>query len=59
MPRLKECHICGIEVHEDEGFEGSDCGLFTCFGCGDNDMCNLCLGDEVFLADILDLEGEF
>jgi hypothetical protein len=56
---MRSCRICGIEVSEDEGFECSDCGEFTCLGCGDSDTCNLCIGDEVFLLDILDSEEEF
>ena len=56
---MPSCHVCGLELEEDEGFFCSDCGEFICFGCGDSDMCNECLGDELFIADILDLEGEF
>lgn len=56
MASLKECHICGAETEEDDGFVCSDCGNFTCNGCGDSDLCSYCVGDELFIADILDLE---
>jgi len=54
MPR---CHICDQIFEENEGFTCNDCGEFTCNGDGDGDLCNLCIGDEVILGDILDLEG--
>ena len=53
---LKDCHVCNLECKGDRGFFYSDCGEFTCNLCGDRDLCNWCLGDEIFLADILDLE---
>ena len=51
-----KCHVCGVEIEEDEGYRCSDCGEFTCNSCGDGDLCNLCIGDEVFLLDVLGLE---
>ena len=51
-----ECNVCGIET--EDYFECEDCGEPTCFSCGDGDMCNKCIGDEVFLANVLDSEGE-
>ena len=55
---MQECHACGEETDAEDGFVCNDCGLWTCNMCGDGDLCNLCVGDEVFIADILDLEGE-
>lgn len=55
---MPECVVCHGDFEEDEGFRCNDCGEFCCNSCGDGDLCNLCLGDEVFLLDILDLEGE-
>jgi len=55
---MPECHVCGEETDAETGFVCNDCGEFTCNMCGDGDLCDLCIGDEVFLADILDLEGE-
>jgi len=48
-----------MKIEEDESFECFDCGEFACLRYEDSDMCNLCIGDEVFLLDILDPEGEF
>lgn len=53
---MPECHVCGVE--SEDGFFCNDCGEWTCNSCGDGDLCNLCIGDEVFLLDILDLEEE-
>ena len=53
------CHVCSQEVPEDEGYYCSDCGEFTCSSCGDGDLCSECLEDEVWLADVLDLEDEW
>ena len=56
---MAECHVCGRQVEEDEQFKCNDCGEITCNSCGDGDLCNLCIEDEVFMADILDLEEGF
>lgn len=56
---MPEYRIFGLEVPEEDGFYCNDCGEFTCNSCDDGDLCNLCIGDEVFLLDILDLEGQF
>jgi hypothetical protein len=48
------CHICGLEVPEEDVFYCSDCGEFTCNSCGDGDLCDHCLDDEVFFLGILD-----
>ena len=55
-PKEKECHVCGAKEKEESGFTCNDCGEFTCNLCGDGDLCNLCIGDELFIGDILDLE---
>ena len=54
----RKCHVCGEEIEEDEGYRCSDCGERICDSplCGDGDMCSLCIGDEIFLADILGFE---
>lgn len=52
----KECHVCGKEISEDEGFTCNDCGEFVCNSCGDGDLCNMCIEDELFIADILGFE---
>jgi len=49
---MPECHICGIETNAEDGFVCNDCGEFTCNSCGDGDLCDLCMGDELFLLDI-------
>lgn len=54
---MAECHVCGQETDADDGLIRNDFGEFTCNSCGDGDLCNLCIGDEVFLLDILNLEG--
>lgn len=51
---MPECHMCGLEEPEEDGFYCNDCGEFTCNSCGDGDLCELCIGDEVFFLDILD-----
>ena len=53
---LNMCHICYLECKADSGFSCSDCGEFTCDACGDGELCDECLDDELFLADILDLD---
>ena len=47
---MPSCNICGREVSE--GFECVQCGKFTCFSCGDSSMCNHCLDEDVFLAEV-------
>ena len=53
------CHVCGIEVGENEAFICSDCGELTCPSCGDSDLCSECVEDEVWLADVLEFEDEW
>lgn len=55
---MPECHICRKEMDAEDGFVCNDCGLWTCNSCGDGDLCGYCIGDEVFLADILGFEEE-
>ena len=50
---VPECHICALEVSKEDGFYCSDCGEFTCNSCGDGNLCDECLDDEVFFLDIL------
>ena len=40
---VPECHICCLEVAEEDGYYCSDCGEFTCNSCCDGDLCELCL----------------
>lgn len=56
---LVVCHVCGATIPKSESFECGDCGEPTCDKalCGDGVLCSLCIGDEVFIADILDLES--
>lgn len=57
---LVTCHVCGATIPKSEAFKCEDCGEWTCQKplCGDGILCSLCIGDEVFMADILDLTGD-